>query len=57
MQEVGYPVVAKPDTGVGAATTYKIANDHDVEKYLRDRPSLAGDYIFEEFINGNVQVK
>lgn len=54
MQEVGYPVVAKPDTGVGAATTYKIANDHDVEKYLRDRTSLAGDYIFEEFISAQI---
>ncbi|MFN8659752.1 MAG: hypothetical protein U0105_25680 [Candidatus Obscuribacterales bacterium] len=52
MAEVGYPVVAKPDTGVGAATTYKIANDHDVERYLRDRPS--GDYIFEEFINSQI---
>lgn len=52
MKEVGYPVVAKPDTGVGAATTYKIANDHDVEKYLRERPS--GEYIFEEFINSQI---
>jgi hypothetical protein len=52
MEEVGYPVVAKPDTGVGAATTYKIANEHDVERYLRDRPP--GDYIFEEFINAQI---
>jgi biotin carboxylase len=28
---VGYPVVVKPDVGVGAATTYKIENKEDLE--------------------------
>ena len=33
--EVGYPVVAKPDVGVGAARTYKLDDDVDLERYLR----------------------
>ena len=37
--EVGYPVVAKPDVGVGAAQTYKLENDADIERYLDDKPA------------------
>ena len=50
--EIGYPVVAKPDVGVGAARTYKLTNDRDVERYLRDKPPL--DYIVEEFVSGQI---
>ena len=50
--ELGYPVVAKPDVGVGAARTYKLTNDHEVERYLRDKPPL--DYIIEEFVSGQI---
>ena len=32
--EVGLPVVAKPDIGVGAARTYKLESDTDVDRYL-----------------------
>src|SRR6266567_4461706 len=42
VNEVGYPVVAKPDAGVGAARTYKIENEADLDRYLRDK--LAVDY-------------
>jgi hypothetical protein len=50
--EVGYPVVAKPDVGVGAARTYKLEDDLDVDHYLLDKP--ATDYILEEFIEGTI---
>jgi hypothetical protein len=50
--EVGLPVVAKPDVGVGAARTYKIENDAELEAYLADKP--AADYILEEYINGEL---
>src|SRR5699024_3830185 len=30
IDEVGYPVVVKPDNGVGAAATYKICNDKEI---------------------------
>ena len=49
---VGYPVVAKPDIGVGAAKTYKLHNDAELERYLADKPPL--DYIVEEFVSGEL---
>ena len=48
IKEVGYPVVAKPDSGVGAAKTYKLENPDQVRHYLADK--LHVDYILEEFI-------
>jgi hypothetical protein len=50
--EVGFPVVAKPDVGVGAARTYKLEDDAQVERYLRDKPAV--DYIVEEYIGGEI---
>ena len=50
--EVGFPVVAKPDVGVGAAKTYKLDNQEDVERYLVDKPAV--DYIVEEFVRGEL---
>ena len=50
--EVGYPVIAKPDVGVGAARTYKLNDEVDTDHYLRDKP--AADYIVEEFIDGQI---
>lgn len=50
--EVGYPVIAKPDVGVGAARTYRLANDEDAAAFLADRPQV--DYIVEEEIAGEL---
>lgn len=50
--EVGLPVVAKPDVGVGASRTYKIENEAELEAYLADKP--ATEYIVEEFIRGEL---
>ena len=50
--EVGLPVVAKPDVGVGAARTFKIENEAELEAYLADKPPA--DYIVEEFIHGEL---
>ncbi len=50
--QVGYPVVVKPDNGVGAAATYKLKNDRDVENFfaqLREEP-----YLMEEYVPGVV---
>lgn len=52
IDEVGFPVVAKPDIGVGAAKTYKLENMNDVLQYLEDKPQV--DYIVEEFIAGTI---
>jgi len=52
VKEVGYPVVAKPNAGVGAANTYKIRNEDDLRAYFDKKPDI--DYIFEEFISGTI---
>jgi hypothetical protein len=48
--ETGYPVVAKPDIGVGAAHTYRINDDAELARFFETKPP--GDYIMEEFISG-----
>jgi hypothetical protein len=48
IEEVGYPVVAKPDTGVGAAQTFRLEDAREVDAYLLARPPV--DYIVEEFV-------
>ena len=49
--QVGYPLVAKPDIGVGASETYKIHNAQELTNFLEKKLS---DYILEEFIDGEI---
>lgn len=53
VEETGYPLVAKPDIGVGANKTYKISNFQSLESFFQARPPV--DYIFEEFVEGRIQ--
>ena len=50
---VGYPVVVKPDNGVGANNTYKLKSDDDVRWFIDTKDDNV--YIMEEFVNGYVQ--
>ncbi len=50
--EAGYPLVAKPDKGVGAAATFKIGNRDDLERFFARKPPV--DYMIEEFIRGQI---
>ena len=50
--EVGYPVFAKPDNGVGAAATYKITNHDELVNFHNTKPYVT--YIMEEFLNGYI---
>jgi len=52
IDEVGYPIVAKPDCGVGAASTFKITNDNELIGFFNVKPP--NDFIFEEFIQGQI---
>ena len=52
VSEVGLPVVAKPNVGVGAAKTYKLQNQDELDRYLVDKPAV--DYIVEEFVRGDL---
>ncbi len=50
--EIGYPVVAKPDVGVGAASTYKIHDAVELARFFAEKPPI--DYIMEAFISGKL---
>ena len=52
IEQVGYPVFAKPDNGVGAAATYKINNYDDLVNFHNTKPNTI--YIMEEFIDGYI---
>ncbi|MGN0397228.1 MAG: acetyl-CoA carboxylase biotin carboxylase subunit family protein [Candidatus Fimimorpha sp.] len=52
INQVGYPVIVKPDNGVGASDTHKLHNRDEVERFYRSKPSIQ--YVMEEFINGNI---
>jgi hypothetical protein len=53
VEETGYPVIAKPDVGVGAARTYKLHSRAELGAFFADRPFA--DYIFEEYIEGAIE--
>jgi len=50
--QTGYPIVAKPDAGVGALDTFKIQDDAQLEAFFKAKPPL--DFIAEEFIEGQI---
>ena len=52
IDEVGYPVIVKPDNGVGATRTYKLKNEEDLEEFFETKDEIL--YIMEEFIDGTV---
>ena len=51
-EEVGFPVVVKPNVGVGASATYKIQNKTDLKKFHEGAHRVP--YILEEFITGDI---
>jgi hypothetical protein len=52
IERTGYPVVAKPDVGVGAAHTYRIDDEAGLTRFLANKPPI--DYFMEEFIHGTL---
>lgn len=50
---VGYPIIAKPDVGVGASGTHKIENDEGLQRFY-DEVSDYRNYVVEEFITGEI---
>ena len=52
IDKVGYPVIVKPDVGVGATHTWKLENDGDLEAFYNDLPGVP--YVMEEFIQGEI---
>ena len=52
VREVGYPVVVKPDNGVGAVATWRLESGADLERFFRARPETP--YLIEEYLSGSV---
>ncbi|MGN0804638.1 MAG: acetyl-CoA carboxylase biotin carboxylase subunit family protein [Candidatus Coproplasma sp.] len=50
--EVGYPVIVKPDNGVGANDTHKLSSDADLDRFFEVKFPVT--YIMEEFIQAEV---
>jgi len=48
----GYPLVAKPDIGVGAAATYKIHDENELGSFFETKAAV--EYVFEEFVDGQI---
>ena len=51
--EVGYPIIAKPDNGVGAPHTCRIDNEEQLHAFYKERNRNIH-YILEEHITGEV---
>ena len=53
IEEVGFPVIVKPDNGVGASHTYKLENEEELSAFLEEKePDVL--YIMEEFVTAEV---
>ena len=52
IRQVGYPVIVKPDVGVGATHTWKLENDGDLDDFYDHLPAVP--YVMEEFIEGEI---
>ena len=52
LKEVGYPVIVKPEIGVGAEATYKVSSDAEMEAFFAVKPAVP--YVMEEFVTGDI---
>ena len=53
IDELGWPVIVKPDNGVGASHTYKLKDDEGLRSFLAEKEPHVS-YIMEEFITAEV---
>lgn len=52
IKQVGYPVIVKPDVGVGANDTYELKNEDDLKDFFADDHNIS--YVMEEFVPGKI---
>jgi biotin carboxylase len=50
--QIGYPVIAKPDRGVGASATYKLHDENELAQFFERKPAV--DYFMEAFVEGRI---
>ena len=53
IEKVGYPVIVKPDNGVGAVDTFKLSNEEELRRF-HETAHRHVQYIMEEFIPGDI---
>lgn len=51
-RQAGFPLVAKPDVGVGAAATYRLENEEQLRQFLDHPPDI--EYVLEEYLSGQL---
>ena len=51
-KKTGYPIIAKPDSGMGASGTFKLQSDKELDAWFKDHENNYGYFVFEEFITG-----
>ncbi|MBQ9399827.1 MAG: Type 1 glutamine amidotransferase-like domain-containing protein [Bacteroidales bacterium] len=52
VKKTGYPVIAKPEDGMGASGTFKLCSDAELETWLREHGGQLGGFVVEEFVTG-----
>lgn len=52
VKEVGYPVIVKPDIGVGSNGAMKIETEEELEDFYQELPDEL--YVMEEFLTGDI---
>ena len=52
IREVGWPVIVKPDNGVGASDTHKLSSEKDLDHFFQTKRDVP--YIMEEFVHAEV---
>ena len=53
IREVGFPVIVKPDNGVGASHTYRLDDENGLAAFLSERDGSVR-FIMEEFVTAEV---
>ena len=52
VEETGWPVIVKPEVGVGAEATYKISCQDELDAFFASRTAIP--YVMEEFVTGDI---
>lgn len=53
IKKAGYPVICKPDKGVGAADIYKVTNEEELTAFHENEKNAKG-YFMEEMVDGTI---
>jgi len=52
VREAGFPVIVKPDVGVGASDTRRLDNQEQFDAFFDSLPAVP--YVMEEFVTGDI---